>query len=130
VLAGPGGALLWSGRTLQSAMSEVMPFDPDQRQMIQILLGAIGTSARLADVGQVLLQQIVETAARAQPELFDRDALLDPEQNAAPSISSGDADARLIGSISTMKFEHSVLWSSITLLVSVHIWSRQRTETR
>jgi hypothetical protein len=110
-------------------MSEVMPFDPDQRQMIQIRLGAIGTSACLPDVGQMLLHHILETRARPQPEPFDCDALLDPEQNAAPFIASGDADAGLIGSISTMKFEHSVLWSSTTLLVSLHIWSRWRTET-
>lgn len=111
-------------------MSEVMAFDPDQRQMIQIRLGAIGASAGLPNVGQVLFQQILETTARPQPEPFDRDTLLDPEQNAAPSISSGDAGTRLIGSISTMKFEHSVLWSFTTLQASLHIWSLWRTETR
>lgn len=109
-------------------MSEVMPFDPDQRQTVGVQPTQIGTSAGLPDVRQVLLQQVLERCARvrAQPESLDGDALLDPEQNAAPSISSGDADTRLIGGISTLKLERS----SIALRVSLLIWSRQRTETR
>jgi hypothetical protein len=96
-------------------MSEVMLFDPDQRQTIGIRLTQIGTSAGLPDARQVLLQHVLEWCAgtRAQPEPLDGDAVLDPEQNAAPLISSGDADTRLIGDISTMKLEHSILWSSI-----------------
>jgi hypothetical protein len=41
-------------------MSEVMPFDPDERQTIGIRPAQISTSAGLPDLGQVLLQQILE----------------------------------------------------------------------
>ena len=112
-------------------MSEVLPFDPDQCQTIGIRTILIGAFAGLPDVRQVLSKHMLErrAVARAQSETLDSDALLDPEQNAAPFIASGDADTGLIGSISMMELEHSVLWSCTTLLASLHIWSRRRTET-
>ena len=115
-------------------MSEVMPFDSDQRQTIGIRPTQVGTSASLPDVRQVLLQHVLErcAGARAQPEPLDGDVLPDPKQNAAPFISSGYADTRLIGGIATMKLEHSILWSFIVsgyLLRYGHARARKRGKT-
>jgi hypothetical protein len=116
-------------------MSEVMRFDPDQRQMIGVRRVTIGSLAGPLDVCPALCHQGLERCAKAQlqSEPLDRDALLDPEQNATLSIVSCDTDTALIAGVSTVKFEHSVLWSllwsSAAFRVSHHIWSLQSAET-
>jgi hypothetical protein len=91
-------------------MSEVALFDLNQRQMIEFRRGDICASAGSLDVFHALVHQRLEwlAGARLQPQPVDCYTLLDSEQNAAPSVMSGHTDAGLIGSISIVKFKHSV----------------------